>query len=72
MESQTLVAGPMAASSMDERRPTTDVSTSDMMGPASQMPSVGSVKRSSVDSDGTASSAEEEDEEEEEEEEGQA
>jgi hypothetical protein len=30
------------------------VSTSDMMGPASQMPSVGSVKRSSVASDGTA------------------
>lgn len=53
MESQTLVAGPMAASSMDERRPTTEVSTSDMMGPASQMPSVGSVKRSSVASDGT-------------------
>src|SRR6056297_1766270 len=53
-ESHRLVAGPMPASSKSEERPTTLVSTKDMIGPASHMPSVGIVKRKSAARVGTA------------------
>jgi len=54
-ESQILVAGPMAASSKGPHlRPTTLVSTSEMMGVASQIPRVGMVKRRRARKPGTS------------------
>ena len=56
-ESHRLVAGPMPARERSEERPTTDVSTRDIIGPASQIPSVGMVKRNKAAKLGTVWSA---------------
>jgi len=47
----------MPASARSEERPTTEVSTRDIIGPASQIPRVGMVKRNKAAKLGTASSA---------------